>query len=424
MPIRLKLLLGFGILALLATGLAGLGTHAANVLGTLALDMFDRPLVAVSSAREAQVKFARARAAMEDALHLDGTEAQTVASVRASYADLASDLGVVRHRVDTPEIATALDHTDAAIGNWLNAGMAVTISVPGGQTQIPTAAHVEHLAQVASDAMDDLVQDVAAYGFDFRERARAEILLTRYIIGAALILTITLAAILALAFAQTIGGPVRLATQVAERVAAGDISREIPLRGRDELGRLLTALTLMQAALRTQADQNETLLADKDHEQADQRRRRQKLEAEIVAFRAQVASVLTGLADAIETMTLSTGALSHLARTADQDVSKAAGAAASAAGRVDQVLDAGEHLGLAIQLMERELQGAAGMVEHTDTLAQEARHEAAALADAAQRVGATMVLIRRIADQTRMLALNATIEAARAGGRRPRFCRG
>ena len=415
MPIRLKLLLGFGILALLATGLAGLGTHAADVLGTLTLDMFDRPLVGLNSAREAQVKFSRARAQMRNALLLDGSETWRIGSVRAMATDLEADLAVVRYRVATSQIIGALDRADSAIRGWLDAGAVVAVSAPGGQVQVPTSAHIEHLGQIASAAMDDLVDEVAAYGFDFRERAQAEIRLTRYIIGVALVITIALAALLALAFAQIIGAPVRLATQVAELVAAGDLSQRIPIRGRDELGRLLMALTRMQTVLRQQAAENQVLLADKDHEQAEQRRRRLALEAEIVAFRAQVASVLTGLADAIETMTHSTGALSHLARIADQEVSKAASAAASASGRVDQVLDAGEHLGQSIQVMERELHGAATMVEQTDILAQEARREAVALAAAAERVGATMVLIRRIADQTRMLALNATIEAARAG---------
>jgi len=42
-------------------------------------------------------------------------------------------------------------------------------------------------------------------------------------------------------------------------------------------------------------------------------------------------------------------------------------------------------------------------------------HQIAALAQAAQRIGDVIILIRAIAGQTNLLALNATIEAARAG---------
>jgi methyl-accepting chemotaxis protein len=49
---------------------------------------------------------------------------------------------------------------------------------------------------------------------------------------------------------RSIVAPIRQAVDVAEQVAAGDLSTPISSHGTDETGRLLTALSIMQTSLR------------------------------------------------------------------------------------------------------------------------------------------------------------------------------
>ena len=81
--------------------------------------------------------------------------------------------------------------------------------------------------------------------------------------------------------------------QVAERVAAGNFTDQIDMRRRDELGRLLKSLAVMQASLKARADEELTLKSAKDQTHAEQVSRRQRIEAEIETFRSSVTSVLS-----------------------------------------------------------------------------------------------------------------------------------
>jgi methyl-accepting chemotaxis protein len=110
--------------------------------------------------------------------------------------------------------------------------------VPGGLTEIPTTFSLTQQGDEAAAALDDLVELVAAYGFDFRTEAEASVAGSahrhardrdryrarriHYRNGLRL-------------FAQQADlGAVR----VAERVAAGNFADDIAVRRRDELGRL------------------------------------------------------------------------------------------------------------------------------------------------------------------------------------------
>ena len=53
---------------------------------------------------------------------------------------------------------------------------------------------------------------------------------------------------LSVAFAYSMGKPIFAAMRIAARVAAGNFTDQIDTRRRDELGRLLQSLAVMQAA--------------------------------------------------------------------------------------------------------------------------------------------------------------------------------
>ena len=225
----------------------------------------------------------------------------------------------------------------------------------------------------AAAAVDDLVQMVAAYGFDYRTEAEATVAADHATMLALAVATALVGLALAVAFAHSMSKPIFAAMQIAEHVAAGNFTDRIELRRRDELGRLLKSLAVMQAGLKARAEEDSALMSSKDQANSEQVSRRTRMEGEIEAFRSTITSVLTN-ADAM------TGELTETARTLSS--------IAHVAGQ---------------QSIE------------TASSADETSANVQTVSTAAQHIDEVVGFIRNIAGQTNLLALNATIEAARAG---------
>src|SRR5262249_10078651 len=140
-------------------------------------------------------------------------------------------------------------------------------------------------------AIDDLVEMVAAYGYDYRTEAEGAVAASRATMFAIAIGTVLIALVIALAFAYSLSRPIFAALHIAERVAAGDFNDDIRTRRRDELGRLLKSLAVMQSSLKAKANDDLALISAKDQSNAEQVSRRQRIEAEIDAFRSAFAAV-------------------------------------------------------------------------------------------------------------------------------------
>jgi methyl-accepting chemotaxis protein len=93
----------------------------------------------------------------------------------------------------------------------------------------------------------------------------------------------------------------------------------------------------------------------------------------------------------------------------------AVAASNEASANVETAAVATDELTGSISEIGRQLSMTTGVVRAAVTEAQGTNQQIAALAQAAQKIGDVIKLIRTIAGQTNLLALNATIEAARAG---------
>jgi len=116
----------------------------------------------------------------------------------------------------------------------------------------------------AATALDDLVETVAAYGFGYRMEAEAAVSGARATLLALAIGTTLVGIMLAISFSYSMSKPISEATQVAERVAAGNFTDQIASHRRDELGRLLRSLATMQSHLKTRADHDCAMMAKLD----------------------------------------------------------------------------------------------------------------------------------------------------------------
>ncbi|MEQ7918517.1 methyl-accepting chemotaxis protein [Xanthomonas sp. WHRI 1810A] len=200
------------------------------------------------------------------------------------------------------------------------------------------------------------------------------------------ILTIALATLLT----KSITSPISEALSVAERIASSDLSKEVTTSGTDEAGRLLKALSQMQANLRT------TIM--------------------------QISDSSNQLASASEEMTAVTEESSRGLVSQNDEVNQAATAVTQMSAAVDEVARNAE----SASEESRRTQGftEAGLERVADTLksiqllsgnVDNTSDQIQVLSQRAQSISKVVEVIRAIAEQTNLLALNAAIEAARAG---------
>jgi methyl-accepting chemotaxis protein len=115
---------------------------------------------------------------------------------------------------------------------------------------VPAPFSLTQKGNEAAKALDDLVETVAAYGFEYRLEAEAAVASARTTLLALAIATTLVGTMLAISFSYSMSKPIFEAMQVAERVASGNFIDQIVSHRRDELGRLLRSLAAMQSHLK------------------------------------------------------------------------------------------------------------------------------------------------------------------------------
>ncbi len=414
MSIRYKIFGAFSVLIMLACGLAFYGVRGISGSGDLVIRLYDGPLMAINHARSAHAALNEARLLMYRS-SVEGTSKEAVTKFEKLVKNVNEDIAVVRDRVNSPNVSKAREKAESGLKQWSASVLKILKPAEGGQTEIPAAFVVARQGDAAIAAVDDLVETVAAFGFEYRTEAEAAVAGSRTTMIAIAVGTAVVGLLIALAFSFSLGRPISAAMHVAERVAAGNLTDQIVVRRRDELGRLLTSLAAMQASLKARADDDLALISSKDQTSAEQTSRRQRLEAEIEAFRSAFSEVLANTDRMTGELSDTAKNLSSIASAAGAQSSEAATTAGETSANVKTVAEAASQLGDSVQAIQSQVQDATATVQRASGMAVAANDTIGALARAAQQIDEVVGFIRTIAGQTNLLALNATIEAARAG---------
>jgi methyl-accepting chemotaxis protein len=165
--------------------------------------------------------------------------------------------------------------------------------------------------------------------------------------------------------------------------AAGDLTREVTVRGQDAIGQLGTELATFFSDLRGSigeiAGYADTLAAAAEELSAVNK------------------TVSTGAAD--------TSAQAQVVASASEEVTR----------NVQTVAAGTEEMGASIREIAKNAGDAAKVAGEAVTLAETTNGKMTKLGESSQEIGKVLKLITSVAQQTNLLALNATIEAARAG---------
>ncbi|WP_296216471.1 methyl-accepting chemotaxis protein [Pseudomonas sp. UBA2684] len=205
--------------------------------------------------------------------------------------------------------------------------------------------------------------------------------------GAAAVVLGLLAAVL---ISRSIVGPLQQTVAFAQRIAEGDLSQDLALGRRDELGQLMAAMQSMTSSLRNLV--------------------------------GRIGGGVSQIAAAAEQLSAITAQTSAGVQNQKLETEQTATAMHEMAATVQEVAQNAEQASLAARDADREAQQGNQVVQQAvsqiDSLAVEVEQSAEAIQALNQesaRIGSVLEVIRSVAEQTNLLALNAAIEAARAG---------
>ena len=263
MSIRYKFFFAFSVLVALACFLAFFGFRGIAASGDLVIRLYDGPLTGINHARSAHAALNDARLLIKPGPGNDAHD-ETVMKFEKLVADIAEDLKIVRERIQDHDVLSALAKAEYRIRDWADAGFKILDPPADGLPVAPASLSIRQKGSDAAAALDDLAGIVAAYGFGYRTQAEASVAAAGTTMLALAIGTTLVGLLLAVSFAYSMSRPIFAAMQVVDRAAAGNFTDQIASHRRDEIGRLLRSLAVMQSHLKTRTDEDYAMMEKLD----------------------------------------------------------------------------------------------------------------------------------------------------------------
>ncbi|KNX77561.1 chemotaxis protein [Pseudomonas sp. 250J] len=245
-----------------------------------------------------------------------------------------------------------------------------------------------------ADRMMDAMATLVAFNYKGAEAAshRSDTVSDQAyaVIITALVLIVLVLIAIATLFTRSIVTPLADAVMVAERIATGDLTREITVVGHDEPALLLHALRRMQQSLR---DTIGKIAASSD-----------RLASASEELHSVTEDTSRGLQQQSTEIDQAATAVNQMTSAVEEVASNAVSTAEASQGADQTTRDGRDQVNQALASIQHLVDDVTGTAEEIEQLA-----------SSANEITRVLDVIGSIAGQTNLLALNAAIEAARAG---------
>ena len=249
MTISGRILIAFLVMSVVTAGLGVYATLGIRGAGILVNKTYDESLMSINYARAAAADFASMQAAFGRRwIARDSVMREKLANdIEARARSLTEDLHIALQRSQSDRAKRAAGSVQRAADAWREMSERLLDSTRTDANW----EQLDHYAGKVEEQIDLLVNYTAGDGFLYRQSARAAVHRDIWFNIAGTALAIALLALVALALAHRIVRPVAMASNIAERIASGQLDVIVPNGSADELGGLLKSMSLMRDNIRT-----------------------------------------------------------------------------------------------------------------------------------------------------------------------------
>ena len=210
---------------------------------------------------------------------------------------------------------------------------------------------------------------------------------------------------------KVITEPVSDTVEVVKQIAAGDFTREVPVKTEDEMGVLGTSVNKMVSDLRemfAQITSNSKYLATSSEKMSE-------VSGRLAAGSEMITSQASGVASATEQMSANISSMAAGIEESSVNASTVSSTAEQMSANMRSIASAIEEMSITIRDVAKNSEDTSRIANKAMESSNAATETMKELGKAANEIGKVTQMIKRIAEQTNLLALNATIEAASAG---------
>ncbi len=318
----------------------------------------------------------------------DGTKAieDSKARMHEQWDKYRAEKMDAQEKALSDDIDTSLKQADAAFAQVLalmraqdEAGLADYMGHSFFPSVDPIVHHLDQLQQLQATKAEGVYQRVVMGGDN-------TLLLSVVMIVAALIIGLWLGQTIT----SGINKPLIFINQALARIADGDLTGSVLVRGSNEIGQILKSTNSMKQKLATLVQEINSGVSG------------------VFDASTQLAAASQRVAASSTTQTEATSSVAAAVEQLTTSIEQSASNATEAERRAKQSQELSAKGEVEVQLAASEMTQIAHSVSQTAS-------QMAVLGEEAHKIGSIVDAIKDVADQTNLLALNAAIEAARAG---------